>query len=67
MKKLALFAAAALTAGSFGVGAVMAQGTDDAFAKADANKDGKLDTGEFTALVGLSAGLDSGTSSSSAQ
>jgi len=41
----------------------------DLFTKADANADGKLDNAEFTALVGLTAGLpggDGGSSSSEA-
>ena len=43
--------------------------TQELFTQADANADGNLDEAEFTALVGLSAGLDVGgatdTSSSS--
>lgn len=41
--------------------------TQELFAQADANADGSLDESEFTALVGLTAGVDSGggTSSSS--
>ena len=47
MNKLALLAAAALTATSLGVAGAIAQagGTDD-FAKADANKDGFVDMTE---------------------
>ena len=55
MNKLALLAAAALTATSFGVAGVMAQagGTDD-FAKADANNDGSVDQ---TEAMGVYANL----------
>lgn len=55
MNKLALLAAAALTATSFGVAGAMAQagGTDD-FAKADANKDGSVD---MTEAMGVYANL----------
>jgi EF hand domain-containing protein len=41
MKKLALLAAASIVAAGFGT-AAMAQSADDAFTKADANKDGKV-------------------------
>lgn len=100
MNKLALVAAAALSAASFGAAAIAQDNTtgdfgnadanndsvvsyDEAigvyptltqalFDQADANGDGSLDEAEFTALVGLSAGLDTSnptdtTSSSSAQ
>jgi hypothetical protein len=55
MNKLALLAAAALTATSFGVAGAIAQagGTDD-FAKADANKDGYVD---MTEAQGIYANL----------
>ena len=96
MNKLAIVAAAALTAGTFGMAAAIAQDvggdfdkfdgnkdkvisfeeafgayptlTQIVFDQADANKDGTLDEGEFTALQGLTAGDndDSGTSSSEA-
>lgn len=47
MNKLALLAAAALTAASFGVAGALAQaGGTDAFAAADANKDGSVDQTE---------------------
>lgn len=47
MNKLALLAAAALTATSFGVAGAIAQaGGTDAFANADANKDGSVDMTE---------------------
>jgi len=51
MNKLALLAAAALAATSFGVAGAMAQGggTDD-FAKADGNKDGAVDLTEATGI-----------------
>lgn len=39
--------------------------TQELFAQADANADGSLDESEFTALVGLTAGVDSGGSTSS--
>jgi hypothetical protein len=92
MNKFAVLTAAAVTALSFGLGAALAQGTDDfdkadankdkwvsmeeamavyptltedLFKQADANADGNLDSGEFTALQGLTAGLDSNVSSSS--
>jgi hypothetical protein len=45
MKKLALLAAVSLVAAGFG-GAAMAQGTDDAFQKADANHDTFVDLTE---------------------
>jgi hypothetical protein len=93
MHKLAIVAAAALTAATFGA-AAMAQDsttgdfgaadankdalvswdealavyptlTQELFNQADANADGNLDEAEFTALIGLTAGLD-GTSSSEA-
>jgi hypothetical protein len=94
MNKLAIVAAAALTAATFGA-AAMAQDstaadfvtvdankdslvswdealgvyptlTQELFAQADANADGSLDEAEFTALVGLTAGLDAATTSSEA-
>lgn len=47
MNKLALLAAAALTATSFGIAGAMAQaGSTDDFGKADANKDGSVDMTE---------------------
>ncbi len=89
MNKLALVAAAALTAGTFGAAAIAQEATtsetgnfdhadantdgvvswDEAigvyptlsqtlFDQADANADGSLDEAEFTALEGLTAGLD---------
>ena len=42
MNKLAIVAAAALAATTFGVSGAFAQGTDDAFTKADANKDASV-------------------------
>ena len=88
MNKLAIVAAAALTMTTFGIAGAFAQTNDDAFTKADANKDasvsfeeamgvyptltqdiytkadanadGKLDAGEFAALVGLTANLTGG-------
>ena len=93
MNKLALVAAAALSAASFGAAAIAQDTTtgdfdaadanndgvvsyDEAigiyptltevlFGQADANADGSLDEAEFTALVGLTAGADTDTSSSS--
>jgi hypothetical protein len=96
MNKLAMIAAAALTAATFGVAAIAQDSTagdfdkvdankdavvswDEAlgayptltqelFAQADANADGNLDESEFTALLGLTAGLDdAGTTSSSSE
>ena|SRR5215207_10611611 len=94
MNKLAMIAAAALTAATFGVAAIAQDSTAGDFDKVDANKDavvswdealgayptltqqlfdqadangdGSLDEAEFTALQGLTAGLDdTGTTSSS--
>jgi hypothetical protein len=94
MNKLAIIAAAALTAATFGAAAIAQDNnttgdfgaadankdtwvswdealavyptlTQELFSQADANADGNLDEAEFTALVGLTAGLD-GTSSSEA-
>ena len=45
MKKLALLAAASIVVAGFGTGVAMAQ-QDDAFTKADANKDGSVDMTE---------------------
>lgn len=42
MKKLAIVAAAALAATTFGLSGAFAQTNDDAFTKADANKDGSV-------------------------
>jgi hypothetical protein len=94
MNKLAIIAAAALTAATFGASAIAQETTAGDFATADANKDaivswdealavyptltedlfkqadgnadGSLDEAEFTALVGLTAGVDATTTSSSA-
>ena len=41
--------------------------TEDLFKQADANADGSLDEAEFTALVGLTAGVDATTSPPAAQ
>jgi hypothetical protein len=93
MNKLAIIAAAALTAATFGASAIAQDNTtgdfgaadankdavvswDEAlgvyptltqelFAQADANADGNLDEAEFTALVGLTAGLDGAETTSS--
>jgi hypothetical protein len=55
MNKLALLAAAALTATSFGVAGAIAQaGGTDAFANVDANKDGSVD---MTEALGVYANL----------
>ena len=88
MNKLALLAAAALTAATFGAAAIAQESsgtgdfgaadankdgvvswdeafgvyptlTQELFGQADANADGNLDEAEFTALVGLTAGVDS--------
>ena len=93
MNKLAIIAAAALTAATFGASAIAQETvgdfatadankdaivswdealavyptlTEDLFKQADANADGSLDEAEFTALVGLTAGADATTTSSSA-
>jgi len=94
MNKLAIVAAAALTAATFGASAIAQETatvdfakadantdavvswdealavyptlTEDLFKQADANADGSLDEAEFTALVGLTAGVDTTTTSSSA-
>jgi len=95
MNKLAIIAAAALTAAMFGASAIAQETTtvvdfatadankdaivswdealavyptltEDLFKQADANADGNLDEAEFTALVGLTAGADATTTSSSA-
>jgi hypothetical protein len=90
MNKLSLIAAAALSAGVFGVAAIAQDSSETDFVKydgnkdnlisweealgayptlsqilfdqADANDDGSLDEGEFTALQGLTAGLDGASS-----
>ena len=41
--------------------------TQDLFDQADANKDGNLDAGEFTALQGLTAGVTANGDGSSSQ
>lgn len=93
MNKLSLIAAAALSAGIFGVAAIAQDTSGSDFTKYDANKDnlisweeaigayptltqvifdqadanddGSLDEGEFTALQGLTAGLDGASDASS--
>ena len=95
MNKLAIVAAAALTAATFGAAAIAQDSTasdfvnvdankdnlvswDEAlgayptltqelFNQADANADGSLDEAEYTALVGLTAGLDATTTPSSSE
>lgn len=87
MNKLAIVAAAALSAAAFGAAAIAQDSTPDfisvdankdnlvsydeamavfptltqiTFDQVDENKDGSLDEAEFTGLIGLSAGLETG-------